>query len=541
MAQPLHSTKTASWSRILLPLIPALLAFIIYIPAIGNGFVNWDDPAYVYENLHIRHLDIKWIFTAVVGSNYHPLTMLSHTLDYAIFGLNPAGHHLTSIVLHAFNSALVFLLADKLIGALNLKGNRGSAVPALIAGLLFALHPLHVESVVWIAERKDVLSAFFFLITILTYIRYTQSMGRRGFYALTLIFFLLALLSKPMAITLPAVLLILDYHPLKRPRKNTAELLIEKIPFFALSITSAVLTLLAQKSGGAVTLISTYPLHTRLTVAVKGYIFYLYKLILPITLAPHYPLPLNPGFSDPVFILSLLLFILISLLCVLMAVKGRRALPALWLYYVITLLPVIGIVQVGSQAAADRYAYLPTIGFIITAGAGFNYLYKRSGSIKILGISLTLVALALLAVKTSAAIPVWKDSIGLWSHEINFLNTLKSKDRLASTIALYNRAKAYELQGRSAEAITDYSRLIEINPSYINAYLNRGVIYGKTNRYREAVEDFSRALKIDPYSAAAFHNRALAYKALGEMTKAGEDFTMARRLGKIKGKSSGTP
>lgn len=528
MAEAVTRHKTITWSNILFPLIPAIAAFIIYIPALGNGFVNWDDPAYVYENLHIRSLDVRWLLTGVVGSNYHPLTMLSHTIDYALFGLRPAGHHLTSIILHALNSALVFLLASKLIG-----GHKKAYVGALIAALLFALHPLHVESVAWVSERKDVLSAFFFLLALLTYLRDSKKSPQSIYYCLTFLFFLLAVLSKPMAVTLPAVLLILDYYPLKRCKKNIRKIFIEKIPFFALSAAWGVLTLLAQKSGGSVTLISTYPMHTRLIVAVKGYIFYLYKLSLPIRLAPHYPLPLNPGAGNPVFIASITLFILISLLCITLAIKGRRALPALWLYYIITLLPVIGIIQVGSQAAADRYTYLPTAGFFITAGAAASYLYKKAGRTKTLVLCLTLIAFSLLTVKTSTTIPVWKDSIRLWSHEIKFLSTYKNQDRLAATIALYNRAKAYELQAQPDKAIRDYNRLIALNPSYTEAYLNRGVIYAKTNRYREAIRDFSLALQIDPGSEAALHNRRLAYKALGEMEKARDDFTEGGRQGKI--------
>ncbi|MFQ5428610.1 MAG: tetratricopeptide repeat protein, partial [Thermodesulfobacteriota bacterium] len=500
LPQPLQTNNnTAPWRERLLPIIPVLAALILFLPVLGNGFVNWDDPAYVYENLHIRSIDIKWLLTSVVGSNYHPLTMLSHSLDYAIFGSNPAGHHFSSILLHGLNSGLVFLLAKTILyrAGMNGENNWGLNPAAMAAALLFAVHPLHVESVAWVSERKDVLTAFFFLLAILTYIRYNGS-TQKHLYWLTLFFFLLALLSKPMAVTLPAVLLLLDYFPLKR--KLRSKIFVEKIPFFALSIVWGIITLLTQKSGGAVTLIETYPLHTRIIVTVKGYIFYLYKLAMPVSLAPYYPLPLSPGLGEPVFLLSLAFFVIISLICLFFAMRGMRALPTLWGYYILTLLPVIGLVQVGSQAAADRYSYLPTLGFFILAGTVPGYLYKRAGSLKTLALCITGIAIALLALKTTTTIPVWKDSITLWSHEIDFLKSHRNDDRLASTIALYNRAKAYELQARHNEAIKDYGRVMAINPSYIEAYINRGVIYGKTNRYREAIGDFSVALSIDPYS-----------------------------------------
>ncbi len=414
--------------RALLPAIaPALLAFAVFIPALGAGFVNWDDPAYVYQNPHIRSLDLHWAFTAVVASNYHPLTLLSHTLDYALFGLDPWGHHLTSIMLHALNSALVYLLSLALLerimprsgapdsagkgsgqrpGGLSRNANtgpsEGAVFAALAAAFIFAAHPLHVESVAWVAERKDVLSAFLFLLSMLAYLGYTARRDKALPYALSLIFFVLALLSKPMAVTLPVVLLVLDYYPLKRDGRGWGRLIIEKIPFFALSILSAVLTLWAQSSGGAVTKMHSYSLGARLIVAVRGYVFYLYKLIYPASLAPYYPLPLSAGAEDPLFLGSLLILIIISALCLYLALRGRRAPAALWAYYIVTLAPVIGIVQVGSQAAADRYAYITTIGFFMLAGFVMARLFTMPAP-RVPALFLTFLAVALLGLKTVRA------------------------------------------------------------------------------------------------------------------------------------------
>ncbi len=516
-----------SWQERLIPLIPALVAVVLFLPALGNGFVNWDDPAYVYQNLHIRHLELRWIFTGIVASNYHPLTLLSHTIDYALFGQDPMGHHLTSLILHGLNSALVFLLAKRLLT----KGlGQGGTLGALIAALLFAVHPLHVESVVWVSERKDVLSAFFFLLSILFYLRYTEKGHLNKFYVLTLLAFIFALLSKPMAVTLPVVLLILDYYPLDRLCKGRA-VIMEKIPFFAMSLASAIVTLWAQSTGGAVTRMVSYPLSIRILVAVRGYLFYSYKLLLPVGLAPYYPLPMGLGPSNPFFIVSLIFLAGVSLFCLFFAMRGKRALLAIWLYYLLTLAPVIGIIQVGSQAAADRYSYLPTIGCIMLGGALLSFLYKRLGGSKGIAVTITLLLLLLLSVKTTRTIPVWHDSVSLWSHEINFLETHNKKDRLAGTIAHYNRAKAYEGISLLPEAIADYTSVIVINPGYLDAYINRGVIYGRLGRFEEALPDFNRAVELDPSSASARYNRGLVYKNLGQMDKAREDFQAAMSLG----------
>ncbi len=529
MPEKPRKERDLAWQEMLPALLPAILAFFLFLPALWAGFVNWDDPLYVYQNPHIRSLDIRWVFTAVVASNYHPLTLLSHTLDYALFGLSPWGHHLTNIVLHAVNSALVFLLARALLlraRPMVKDGGQGRVLAPLFAALVFAAHPLHVESVVWVAERKDVLSALFFLLSILSYLRYSEN-RRIPAYGLTLILFVLALLSKPMAISLPVVLLILDYYPLQRIERGWA-VVIEKVPFFVLSGASAIITLWAQKTGGAVTLMRSYPLATRLVVAIRGYVFYMYKLIFPATLAPYYPLPLNPGVGDPLFLASLLILVIITALSIYLAIKGHRAIPALWSYYIVTLFPVIGIVQVGSQAAADRYAYIPTMGFFILAASIFT---RKKGAARPIGVAIFVAALVLFGLKTTRAIPVWKDSLSLWTHEIGYLQSHGGEDKVAGVIARYNRAKAFESLSLLEEAAREYGRVLAINPRYLDAYLNRGVIYARLGRYNEAIGDFTRAMDIEPTSAAAHYNRARAYGALGDMEKARYDFEMARRLG----------
>ncbi len=545
----LKERQKAAPLRALVPaFLPAVLAFVVFVPALGAGFVNWDDPAYVYQNSHIRSIDLRWAFTAVVASNYHPLTLLSHTLDYALFGLNPRGHHLTNIILHGLNSALVYVLGlcifRKIMICKSVITGTGVAqglpsaprgVPcsalaaALASALLFAVHPLHVESVAWIAERKDVLSTFFFLLSVITYLGHRQD-PRPWSYGLSLLLFALALLSKPMAITLPVVLLILDYYPLERRDRNWAGLVMEKAPFLGLSLCSAILTLWAQGRGGAVTRMHSYPLYARLFVAIRGYVFYSYKLLYPVTLAPYYPLPLRPGLADPAFLGSVLLIITTTGLCLYLARRSRRGLLAVWLYYLVTLTPVIGIIQVGSQAAADRYAYIPTIGYFLLIGFVVMRLCGRPGLKTPLAIVMFLV-IALLGIKTWQTVPVWKDSLSLWRHEIEYLQSHGGEDRLAGVIAHYNLAKAYDEGNHLLRAADEYTRVLEINPRYLDAYVNRGVIYARLGQFRKAVQDFSQAIEIDHRATAAYYNRALAYGEMGEMELATKDMEAAQRLG----------
>ncbi|MBE9531887.1 MAG: hypothetical protein IME98_03685, partial [Proteobacteria bacterium] len=288
-----ESTNNKFNSRILwaLAIIAAVVTFLIYLPVLDNGFVNWDDPYYVYRNPNIRSLDIIWAFTAEVSSNWHPLTLLSHSLDYALFGLNPKGHHLTNILLHSINTFLVAILFFRLT-MLGLKDEKSSKTlfaltASLITALFFGIHPLRVESVAWISERKDLLYALFYILSLITYITYAirvknNEAGAKGFYAAALILFALSLMSKPMALSLPIVLVIIDIFPLERT--NIRELfgkkkmvLIEKIPFVLCSIFSAIVTLWAQAGSGAMSTLEGAPLASRLLISLRAYSFYIYK------------------------------------------------------------------------------------------------------------------------------------------------------------------------------------------------------------------------------------------------------------------------
>ncbi|MDP2689108.1 MAG: hypothetical protein Q8P48_03235, partial [Deltaproteobacteria bacterium] len=357
-----------------------VVAFLIYLPSVGNGFVNWDDQAYVYENPYIRSLDISWLLTAEVMGNWHPLTMLSYAADYALWGLDPRGYHLVNTVLHSLNTGLAALFAFLFFraasgGKREADGltKRSALFAAVIAALIFGLHPQRVESVAWVSERKDVLSGFFFLLSLIFYLRYAAP-PRNGWavsYAASLIFFVLAVMSKPMAITLPVALLVFDIYPLNRlsGMKKIRKAVIEKIPFFAVSVAAAYLAVWAQRSGGALAPLAPYPLGSRLMVAGKAVVFYLYKMALPFGLAPFYPREARPSFFSYEYAGAFVVVALISIFCI-WAFKKNRIFAALWLYYLVTLSPVIGIIQVGSQAAADRYTYLPSLGPALLVAAG---------------------------------------------------------------------------------------------------------------------------------------------------------------------------
>ncbi len=520
-------------------LLSAVVTFAVYLPALGNGFVNWDDPTYIYKNPMIKSLDaalFKWAFTSVVSGNWHPLTLLSHAIDYAIFGPAPFGHHLSAIVIHGINTALVFLLSIKLICATEWAGGyKARAITAsLTAALLFGLHPLHVESVAWISERKDILCALFFLISLCCYSSYAlkRRAGEKGglLYALTLGSFVLALLSKPMAVTLPVVLLILDIYPFGRLADSRAgetarTVILEKIPFFALSAATAVTAILTQKAGGAVGSIDAYPLVSRLAVASRAVIFYLYKALWPVKLAPYYPHPGKVGFFTSIeYAGSLLLIIAITAAAILLY-KRYRVVAAAWAFYIVTLLPVAGIVQVGAMSGADRYSYITTLSIFLIIGLFVSLICEKLFKGRLLAcVVVTAIVMALpLGALTVAQIGVWKDSVTLWSHEISLYPD-------SVPIAYTNRGIAYGTRGNFTDAIEDFTRAIEIQPEHAKAYFNRARAYSETGKQRLALTDLTTAIELKPRYANAYFNRGTAHANLGQYKEAIEDFLAVTEL-----------
>lgn len=498
-------------------LIPFLIAFALFLPSLNSGFVNWDDNFYVYENPNIRSLDLdffKWVFPAVVGANWHPITIISYALDYLILGLNPSIYHFTNILLHSINTSLVFIFACRL---LRLSGYRGGIITAsLLASMLFGIHPLHVESVSWISERKDVLCGLFFLLSIIAYLDYKETGFKRD-YTRALTAFVLALMSKPMTITLPVVLLLLDFYLEREFLHGFKKALYEKAPFFILSIASAVITLWVQGKGGAIRAFELVPLQERLIVAVSSYAFYLYKLLFPLHLSNFYPYPEKVSLLSLGFILS---FALISFLtsASIFYIKKRREFFTIWSFYLITLLPVIGIVQVGSQAAADRYMYLPSLSLFLFAGA-LAGMFTEKKIYKTAVFAFSGLALFILSALNLQQQAVWKDSVALWDHE--------TKEFPAVSLGYYNRGCALDKLGLIDRAITDYSKAIELDPGYLSAYLNRGFLRTISGDYDKAIKDFDSALSINPRSAKALANKGYAFLRSGDFEHAAAELKAA--------------
>lgn len=498
----------------------AIAILLVYLPALSNGFVNWDDQLYVYENADIRGIDARFLrlaFTSVMVSNWHPLTMLSYAVDYSIWGQNPFGYHLVNILLHAVNTFLAGALALMLSREAGAEGRVSVFIGATLA-LLFGVHPLHVESVAWVSERKDVLSGLFFFLSLICYMKYKKT-SKAMPYIGSLVFFVLSVTGKPMSITLPAVLLILDLYPLDGFKAGVKKALIEKAPFFALSVIFAGVTVWAQSSDNAIASLDPYPMTSRVLVAIRALAFYIYKTFLPFNLAPFYPRDLSPSLFGIEYLASFAFLAAITAASILLLKKSRLPL-ALMLFYLVTLSPVIGIIQVGSQAAADRYTYIPGIAPLMLTAVGFGWVCKKNTGA---AAALALICALALGALTVRQVSVWKDSVSLWSHEVAVYPD-------EAPIGWSNLGLAYKDRGEIDKAVANYEKAIEADPGYADAYGNRGVAYLKMGRIGDALEDLSRAIRLNPESAELYGNRGVAFINAGDYEMAVEDLTESIRL-----------
>jgi tetratricopeptide (TPR) repeat protein len=530
----------------------SLITFLVYLGALHNSFA-WDDRAYVSGNPHIRSLDVtllKWAFLDFYSANWHPLTWMSHAVDYALWGLNPLGHHLTNNILHTANTFLTVIFVVRLLEALKARTasnewpsfltDRAILIAAGTTGLLFGIHPLHVESVAWVAERKDLLCGLFFLLSILAYVKYAYSVNSQTApqsqfsrfadrrYLVTLGLFILALLSKPMAVSLPVVLLILDWYPFSRIRSAKTLLAagIEKLPFIALSFVSSILTVLAQ--GKAIQSTEFAPLSTRLLVAAQSLIAYLLKMLWPVNLVPYYPYPTSASLASAQYLLPVVLVIGITGVCAATATKQRFWLSA-WGYYVVTLIPVIGIVQVGGQAMADRYTYLPSLGPFLVIGSAVAWasirfsLPGRSRLMAGLFGSILVFVFASLLYLTSRQIGIWQNDLVLWSYVVE-----KEPNRVP--IAYNNRGLALKESGRFDEAIEDFEKTIALDPSRNKAYDNLADVYFKAGLFEKSIAYLDKSIAIDPADAEAYNNRGVVFDRMGRFDRAFADYDRAISL-----------
>lgn len=464
------------------------LVFLVFGQSLNHGFLNWDDNEYVYDNPMISRglsLDgIRWAFTHIHSGNWHPLTSFSHMLDCQFYGLDPWGHHFTNLWIHALTAVALFLMLREMTGGL---------WRSAFAAALFAVHPLRVESVVWVAERKDLLSGLFFMLTLWAYVRYQRAPASLGRYGLVLVSFVLGLMSKPMLVTIPGVLLLLDYWPLRRALP-LSQLLKEKIPLFLLSVLSCFATLMAQ--AGAIQPLSGLPLSLRIGNALVVYWIYLGKLIYPVGLAALYPL-LKNGWPIGLEIAAALL--LIGACSGVFLVRQKK--PYLlvgWLWYLGMLVPVLGILQVGQQAYADRYTYLPQIGLYI---AGTWVAADWVGISRTRRWVLGNIGALILLVFSGAAYHqagYWSDNETLWRHTLECT--------IENSSAQTNLGSALLRQGKTGEAIVHYREALRINPSFVAAHDNIGSALFKQGKVDEAVAHYHEALRVNPGYANAHYN-----------------------------------
>jgi Tfp pilus assembly protein PilF len=535
-----------------LALALAALALAVYLPVRQAGFLTYDDQHYVRENPHVSSgltaANAAWAFTAFSAGNWHPLTWISHMADCQIFGLDPAGHHLVNALLHALNAALLFHVFARLTGA---------PWRSLFLAALFAVHPLNVESVAWIAERKNVLSTLFWLLTLAAYHRYVLRPGT-GRYLAVAGAFALGLLSKPMVVTLPLVLLLLDFWPLGRldPRARDAprvarRLVLEKVPLLALAAASALLTVLAQRAGGAITSLQDIPFGLRVANALTAYVRYLGKAAWPAELSAFYP---HPGAALPLWKPALAGLVLVAVsAAVVRAAPARGYLPVGWFWYLGTLVPVIGLVQVGSQAMADRYAYVPLIGVFLVAVWGLgDLLARRPRELALAGAC----AVAALAAAARHQVARWHDSRALFEHALRVtegndvahlnLGIVEAQERRwdragahfqealrvrpDSVEALTQMGVALAQQGRTEEAVGRLQAALALNPGWADAHANLGVALLRQGRTEEAIRHLRQAVALAPEAPEAQANLAAALARNGDREEAMRSLAAAGRL-----------
>jgi protein O-mannosyl-transferase len=577
-------------SSFVVPAALALMTFIVFLPALKAGFVNWDDDINFLDNANYRGLgaaQLQWMFTTFLIGHYIPFTWMTFGLDYVVWGMNPAGYHLTNILLHVANAVLFYFIALHLLRlSVPARPADGPSAPILgsaFATLLFAVHPLRAESVAWITERRDVLSGLFCLAAILTYLQYCgvpdRQTGRArnapGWYWASLGFFALALLSKSMAMTLPAILLLLDAYPLRRlgvvgsgrrwlPSRSVV---VEKLPFFLLSLVAAYTALVAldhtthvtSGPGGSIpstaeATVEVSPID-RVAISANALLFYLWKMAVPLRLSPDYHLPFPAGFETWPALISFAVVLLVTAI----VIVGHRRWPALaaaWVGCMVMLSPVIWVPQI----AADRYTYLACAGWALLCGGGlasaWRYCQRRNIDARISGslVALALAVVAALGVLTWNQVGVWRDSETLWAHAVAVWPSSRSHFKLGEILAQRgDLAKAIEnfeaalridprntyahtalgfafaIQGRLTEALEQYDDALRIAPRFASAHTGLGLVFARQGKLSEASDQFRRALEIDAGDAQAHTNLGLILKKQGQRGEAAAHFRQAVR------------
>lgn len=512
---------------ILICFVLAAATLVSYWPVRDHEFVNFDDYDYVTKNTNVNTgltgANIKWAFTRGHAGNWHPMTWISHMVDCSLFGLDPGPHHITNLVLHIINTLLLFFILIAMTKRL---------WPSVFVAALFALHPLHVESVAWVAERKDVLSTFFAFLTIAAYYSYTKKGGAIR-YMLAIFIFALALMSKPMVVTLPFVLLLVDYWPLGRfdlvksykpntlaKQRSLTWLVVEKVPFFALVIISGIVTFIVQKAGGAMNERMQFPFLSRLANAAIAYLVYIKQMFWPKGLACLYP---HAGTDVSILLAVICGLSLIAVSAVVFIYRQKfRYLFTGWFWYVGMLIPVIGLVQVGDQAYADRYTYMPIIGLFIIIAWGACDLLKKPAYRKAILLPAGVVIISVLAVLTYIQQGYWRDNFTLFEHAIEV-----TKDNYVAHFCI---ADPLRINGRIEDAIYHNRKCLEIEPDYTKAHNSLGQALSETGDIDGAIKEFSKAVELRPGVLEPRTNLGIALKMQGDYKQAIEQFTIVLQV-----------
>jgi Tfp pilus assembly protein PilF len=543
LAENFPSKPTTQWVT---PGIVAIGTCATFLPLLWNEFVDWDDYDNLVNNVHYRGLgwtQLRWMFTTFHMGPYQPLSWMSLGLDYLMWGMNPIGYHLTNLILHAANGALFYFICRRLLAmAFSMTDNDQSwqlSLSAAFGALFFAVHPLRVESVAWATERRDVLSGFFFLFTIYRYLR-ANSNGRadiqsRPWLRIALAVYVLSLLSKATAITLPVVLLILDVYPLRRLPSNprrwfvpaARRVLQEKIPFIIVAVPFAVIALVGQQQVSALRSVQSYGITSRLGQALFGASFYLWKTLVPVRLSPLYEIPPNFSPLDPSIVGGAAATIILTLGLYLLKNQWPFGL-ACWIYSIVVLAPVLGIVQTGPQLVADRYSYLSSLSWAVLAGGLLLFFLRHlarihSGARSALpATSLAMVILVPLAALSWKQTKIWQNTATLWTQVLEIDPN--------SSIAHYNLARFLAKRGDHTEAIAHYRKALNIRPNDADSHNNLGLLLAVRGEVAASLEEFKRAVEIDPNYAKAFFNMGRVFARQGELEKAAQNYQQALSL-----------
>jgi tetratricopeptide (TPR) repeat protein len=521
----------------------AAATLLAFLPALQNGFLIWDDEEVLLKNPRYRGLgwaEIRWMFTTFHAGHYQPLTWKTFGLDYLLWGMEPWGYHLTNLLFHAANAVLFYFLVLRLLSlAFHSSAPLRDALPLRAASgaaaLLFSIHPLRVESVAWITERRDVVSAFFFLGALLCYLQAAKPDGPRPrpsvWLGLSLVVYLLSLLSKGMAMTLPVVLVVLDIYPLKRLggaqgwfHRDVRRIWWEKVPFLILGIMAAIVAAAAQYQSGAMLSMERYGIHARLVQPFYGAAFYLWKSLVPLDLSPLYEIPQEVRLWEWRFLASALVVVAISA----GVVMFRHLWPAglaVWIYYIAMLAPTLGIAQSGPQFVADRYSYVSCLGWAVLAGAALYRVWRLPETwttVRPLALVAVAAGTAALALLTWKQVHVWHDTESLLRYTV--------AASPGSSVAHYNWALLLERQGKLDDAVEHYRQAVRINPRYVRARNNLGVTLAAQGHLEEAIGHYRRVLEIHPGSAETHNNMGNALFRTGELDGALRHYQEALRI-----------